>query len=1101
MSRSPGFIRKHLDLKTLITIGVTCIMGTVIFFSIINQREHSRERMMSYGQDMKSLTYAGIKHPMAVGDSPSIEKQLFDIEGELENTEVVICDFNQRIVFATHADYIGRNVSFVTDNQETLDALSSLLEHSIQPKTGYFEEKADGQNFLTTLHIITNDKECHHCHGETREVLGALLVRQSTNATYATIATLQNRTLIICLIGIAALIAFISFLLARMVTKPVTELAAKAKQLAQGDLSVSVPVTSDDSIGVLSNSFNYMVLSIKDQIEYANSLKEAIADPLITVDTNMVVTFINQACASITGYSKQETVGKLTCRDIFRSEICRNDICDTTCPLKKCLVSGERVAGIRTTIINKQGREIPIITSASAQKDAHGNITGAVEIFRDISIVLEAERLVYIKKIAEKEEEERKHLESLAENLLGILSQVSNGNLKVRAAGTNGHDVMDKIAQHINSTLDNLEKLYHKIASFSKEMELEVARRTMMLRSKTLLLERANKELQELDRLKSSFLANMSHELRTPMNSILGYTDLLLDRVDGEINDEQEKSLLKVENNAKHLLELINDILDMSKIESGKMELDINKTELKDFMEYLAVFFQPAIQAKNLYLKFDFAEDTPPVYIDKDKVRQIFNNLLSNAIKFTTLGGIIVHVKPSTLVGAAETTPLFVEICIEDTGIGIQPDDMEKLFDKFTQINVSACRQYEGTGLGLSIARGLVVLHRGVIWAESEFGKGSRFYFTLPAQKKILERTEEPIIEQEMAETLAEYFDKPVDIFLKNPIYGGQPVKCWEFQHCGQSSCPAYGNKELRCWLIAGIHCKGVKVAKFPEKAAFCKGCDIIENLVIEECKFQDPKTLLEGIGQAAPEQEAVMEKTIMAIDDNPEVIELIRKNIGTEYTVVGLLSGQGAVETAKKIKPLAITLDIMMPERNGWLVLQDLKRNPDTQDIPVIILSIVDEKQTGFSLGAAEYLVKPINKKILLHKLKNIEKLTHIKNILIVDSEHDTCELLESVLLAEGYQVRTAATSGDAMQAIKASAPDLLVLNLIMPDAHGFDLIEFVKSRKEIKSTPLVLITNQDLSEEDMNALNGQIQVTLNKGILSEQNLLEELKKTIKKM
>ncbi|MFH1215574.1 MAG: response regulator [Pseudomonadota bacterium] len=1097
MKSSPGFIRKHLDLKTLITIGVTFIMGGIIFFSIVNQREHSRERMMSYGQDMKSLAYAGIKHPMAVGDSPSIEKQLFDIEGELENTEVVICDFNQRIVFATHVNYIGKDVSFVTDNKETLVALTSLLEESIQPKTGYFEEKGDGQNFLTTLHIITNETECHHCHGDTRQVLGALLVRQSTNATYATIATLQNRTLIICIIGIATLIAFISFLLARLVTKPVTELAAKAKQLALGDLSVSVPVTSDDSIGVLSNSFNYMVLSIKDQIEYANSLKEAIADPLITVDTDMVVTFINEACASITGFSKQETVGKLTCRDIFRSEICRNDICDSTCPLKKCLVSGERVTGIRTTIINKRGLTIPIITSASAQKDAHGNITGAVEIFRDISLVLEAERLVYIKKIAEKEEEERKHLESLAENLLSILSQVSSGNLKVRAICSNDHDVMDKIAQHINSTLDNLEKLYHKIATFSKEMELEVARRTMMLRSKTLLLERANKELQELDRLKSSFLANMSHELRTPMNSILGYTDLLLDRVDGEINEEQEKSLQKVENNAKHLLELINDILDMSKIESGKMELDINKTDLKDFMEYLAVFFQPALQAKNLYLKFNFVDNPPPVYIDKDKVRQIFNNLLSNALKFTSHGGITVHVKPSTLTGATGQLPLFVEICVEDTGIGIQPEDMEKLFDKFTQINVSASRQYEGTGLGLSIARGLVVLHRGVIWAESEFGKGSRFYFTLPAQEKILEKNEEPIIEQEMAEALAQYFDKPVDVFLKNPIYGGQRVKCWEFQHCGQSSCPAYGNKELRCWLIAGIHCKGVKVVKFPEKATFCKGCDIIENLVIEECKLQDTRTLLEDTEQPA----AVHEKTVMAIDDNPEVIELIRKNIGSDYTVVGLLSGQGAVETARKIKPIAITLDIMMPERNGWMVLQDLKRHPETQDIPVIILSIVDEKQTGFSLGAAEYLVKPINKKILLHKLKNIEKLTSIKNILIVDNEHDTCELLKTVLMAEEYQVRTAVTSNDAMKAIEASPPDLIVLNLIMPDAHGFDLIEFVKSRKEIKSTPLILITNKDLSEEDMIELNGQIQATLNKGILSEQNLLEELKKTIKKI
>ncbi|MCB2183322.1 MAG: PAS domain-containing protein [Desulfobulbaceae bacterium] len=843
MRGQPGFIRRNLDLKTLITIGVTIIMGGVIFLSIVNQREHSRERMMSYGQDIKSLAYAGIKHPMAVGDSPSIEKQLFDIEGELKNTEVVICDFNKTIIFATHEDYIGEDISVVTENKETLDALKGVLEDSDQPQTGYFEEKEGGQNFLTTLHVIENEQECHHCHGTTRKILGVLLVRQSTDATYATIATLRNRTIIICIIGIGALISFISFLLARMVTRPVTELASKAKELAKGDLSVSVPVTSDDSIGVLSNSFNYMVLSIKDQIEYANSLKDAIADPLIIVDTDMVVTFINEACEKITGYSKEETEGKLTCRQIFRSEICRNDICDDTCPLKKCLVSGAPVAAIRTTIIDKTDKTIPIITSASALKDSHGNITGVVEIFRDISIVLEAERLLYIQKIAEKEEEERKQLEDMAQNLLDILSQVSEGNLNVRAKSYGTNKVMDKIAQHINRTLDNLEKMYEKIASFSKEMELEVARRTMMLRSKTLLLERANKELQEVDRLKSSFLANMSHELRTPMNSILGYTDLLLDRIDGEINEEQEKSLQKVENNAKHLLELINDILDMSKIESGKVELDIRETELPKFLQYLAVFFEPAIQAKSLFLEFDFEADLPTVYIDKDKVRQIFNNILSNAIKFTNEGGITIHVKTASQVAFHEES-LFVEICVEDSGIGIHEEDIDKLFDKFARIHDTSGQQYEGTGLGLSIARGLTVLHRGVIWAESEYGKGSKFYFTLPAQQDVFKKSEESMVEYPMAQELAEYFDKPVELFMKNPVYAGERVRCWEYQHCGQSSCPAYGNKELRCWLIPGVHCKGVKVANFPEKLKFCKGCDIIENLVIEKCNFKGSSTL-----------------------------------------------------------------------------------------------------------------------------------------------------------------------------------------------------------------------------------------------------------------
>ncbi|MCJ7602661.1 MAG: response regulator, partial [Desulfobulbaceae bacterium] len=1038
------------------------------------------------------------KHPMSVGDSPSIEKQLLDIGDELENTEIVICDFNQRIIFATNKDRIGADVSTFTRNRATLVALKNLLETAVPPRISYFEEEKDGANYLVTIHSIYNDDECHHCHGNTRKVLGGLLTRQSTDTTYLAIATLRNHTIIISLIGIGLLITIIYFLLARLVTKPITDLAVKAEELAKGNFPVSAPVKSSDSIGILAGSFNSMVKSIKDKIEYANSLKEAIADPLVIVDTNMVVTFINGACARLTGYSKQETEGKLTCRDIFKSDICRDEICDTTCPIEKCLASGEPLEDIRIIIANKEGALIPVMASASALKDAHGNITGAVQIFRDISDVLEAERLRYIQSISEREEEQRKYLELRAENLLAILKQASDGNLKARAECHDSNEVMDKIAYHANQMLDNLEKTYEKISTLSKGLEQEVAHRTAMLRERTLRLERALREVRELDRLKSAFLANMSHELRTPMNSIIGYTQLLLDRVDGEINKEQKKSLIKVENNAKHLLQLINDILDMSKIESGKIELDIQETDFTNMRDTISTFFQPALGAKGLYLHFDFADDLPAVFIDKEKVKQIFINLVGNAVKFTDHGGITIHAKPSTLGISLGEDPLFVEICVEDTGIGITKDDMAKLFDKFTQINVSASRPYEGTGLGLSIARGLVVLHKGVIWVESDFGKGSRFYFTLPAQKKVMEKTTEPIIELAMAEKLAEYFQKPIDLFLKEPYHIGKPVKCWEYAHCGQTSCPAYGSTERRCWLICGVHCKGAKVAKCPEKIEFCKKCEIIENLVVGE--FAPQKMKDEDLeGKTA---DRGIKKTILVIDDNPEVIELIRKNIGEDYNVIGHYTGEGAVEKAREIKPAVITLDIMMPEKDGWEVLQELKKDPVVQDIPVIILSIVDEKKIGFSLGATEYMVKPIDKKMLLHKLKNLEKLTSIKNILIVDNEPGSLNTLGRVLNEGGYNITIASNNTGAIQAIHESTPDLLVLNLmIKPDENGSDVIEYIKTDESARNVPLILITDSDLSEEDIKELDGRIRATFNKAVLAEDDLLETLKNTIKKM
>ncbi len=733
------------------------------------------------------------------------------------------------------------------------------------------------------------------------------------------------------------------------------------------------------------------------------------------------------------------------------------------------------------------------MTSASALKDAHGKIIGAVEVCKDITTVLEAERLQYIKKTAEREEEQRKYLENRATALLDVLSQASEGNLKVRVEPSDQKGIMDKLDQYTNHMLDNLEKLYDKISSFSRELELEVAKRTMMLRERTLLLEKANRELRELDRLKSSFLANMSHELRTPMNSIIGYTDLLLDQVDGEINEEQEKSLWKVSNNSKHLLQLINDILDMSKIESGKIELSPRETDIKELIESTLTTFKPVLEEKQLTITYNFSDELPPVYVDDDKTRQILNNLLSNAVKFTDEGGLTIHVHPSVIGIRPGEAPLFMEICVEDTGIGIKDSDLDKLFDKFSQIDVSSIRPYEGTGLGLSIARGLVVLHKGVIWVESEFGKGTKMFFTLPANKELFEKPAKPVLEPLMAEKLAEYFDKSTETFLKEPTYGGKPIRCWEYTHCGQTSCPAYGSREHRCWLMPGTHCKGTVVAKCPEKAEFCKACEVIEQLILSE-NNRSMENLPDMLGQT--------NKTVLAIDDNAEVIELIKKNIDADYNVIGLLNSEEALTKALEIQPVAITLDIMMPGKNGWQVLQELKNNPKTQDIPVIIISIVDEKKIGFSLGAAEYIVKPVNKKILLDKLKNLEKLSNIRKVLIVDHDTSSRDLMYSVLRKAGCEVTTVSDSGEALVSVHAEKPDLIILNLIVADSDcEFDLIEQLKSNEKTKDVAFILITQKDLDTEEFERLNGCIQAILNNGLLTEADLLEELKEIIRKM
>jgi DNA topoisomerase VI subunit B len=215
-------------------------------------------------------------------------------------------------------------------------------------------------------------------------------------------------------------------------------------------------------------------------------------------------------------------------------------------------------------------------------------------------------------------------------------------------------------------------------------------------------------------------------------------------------------------------------------------------------------------------------------------IRQVLVNLLSNAVRFTQKGGINVTCQQSNRGISSGKKPIFAEICVEDTGVGIKEEDLGSVFDKFVQVDLTTVRQHEGTGLGLSIARALVALHKGMIWATSEYGKGSKFCFTVPLCKAMLEKPEDPIIEPRMAEALADYYGRPLETFLKKPKYAGKPIRCWHYVRCGQPSCPAYGSKENRCWLVLGTHCVGMKIASYPEKVDFCKGCELIEKIILE---------------------------------------------------------------------------------------------------------------------------------------------------------------------------------------------------------------------------------------------------------------------------
>jgi signal transduction histidine kinase/CheY-like chemotaxis protein len=893
-----GLLKKRVANKILVAMAATIvlIMGAEIIVRIyFGTRDRIELINMSVGE-LASSTYAGMKHPMAVGDAQAISEQMADIRETARGVEVFICDFEQEIIYSTHQEKLRTRLADSIGNASALQAMGGLLESGIGPES-FFEDQSSGHRCFVYLYPILNQEECHHCHGRSRKVLGGMAIRMGVERALETVAAQRNRTILLTLIGVFLVVLVTYLIVNRWIRHPVEEIAEQARRFAEGDMTVAVSPRTEDEIGVLGGTFNAMV--------------------------------------------------------------------------------------------------------------------GAV-------------------------------------------------------------------------------------SSARKTLEEEIARKSALLseRSRLItLLEKANRELRQMDQLKSTFLANMSHELRTPMNSIIGYTDLLIDGVDGPVNADQATSLKKIASNSRYLLQLINDILDISRIESGRMPLNPKEIDLKWLIESAIPTFEPLLKQKQLTLTYQVDSDVSTTYGDEDALRQVLMNLLSNAVKFTRQGGIAISGRISERGREPGGEPIFAEICVQDSGIGIKEEDLGSIFDKFVQVDLTTVRQHEGTGLGLSIARGLVALHKGMIWATSVYGEGSRFCFTVPLTKGILETPGEAVSEPRMAEALAEYFGVPPATFLREPRYAGRQIRCWHYVRCGQPSCPAYGSDESRCWLILGTHCAGLKIASYPEKVDFCKGCELIENIILKEDEEAVP---LQAITAAAP---GGSRRVVLAVDDNPEGIDIIRKYLGEAYTVVGLMSGADVVAQARATRPLAITLDILMPHKDGWQVLRELKENPDTQDIPVIIISIVEERRLAFSLGAAEYLVKPVPKEVLLRKLGRLEGKVPIGRVLIVDHEAETVRLIGTALKEALYEVMVSYNSADAIQTIRDFRPHLVVLSLTMPQVSGLDVIEYIKTNAEAGGIPLIVLAHRDFTAEEVQALDGRIQAILNKGLLKEQDLARGLQEAIVKL
>ncbi|MBX7152120.1 response regulator [bacterium] len=514
-------------------------------------------------------------------------------------------------------------------------------------------------------------------------------------------------------------------------------------------------------------------------------------------------------------------------------------------------------------------------------------------------------------------------------------------------------------------------------------------------------IDEIKKGVMEANRLKSEFLSNMSHELRTPLNSILALSSILLARMDGELTEEQDKQIKIIEKSGKNLLRLINDILDISKIEAGRMDLICSEYEMDAFLSGIEMTIRPMLREAGLEFTIEKEPDIDVHSTDENKLKQVLLNLLSNAIKFTPKGSIILKV------GRTKFHDV-LEFAVIDTGIGIDSSNFETIFDPFRQIDGSATRKYGGTGLGLAITKKLVELLGGRIWVESSVGQGSTFRFILPAQRRGAVQPSEKDIEAMVSEA----------------------------RHI-----PA-------------------------------------ETEAVEEPFMPDPQ-----------------KKKILVVEDDDEAIYIFKKYLeGDAFQVLVAKDGETGVQKAEQFVPDVITLDIMMPRKDGWEVLQALKKNPATKDIPIAIVSMLDNRKLGFSLGAADYIVKPISQDMFLKRLHKLSEERGLKKILIVDDDLSQAELVEEILESDDF-VSEVATSGEmAIQLARKKSYDLVILDLLMPQTDGFAVLKSLQNDQSTDKTPVLVLTGKLLTHEDQQKLSGERYHVFQKTMFSREKLLEEI-------
>jgi CheY-like chemotaxis protein/signal transduction histidine kinase/HAMP domain-containing protein len=769
------------------------------------------------------------------------------------------------------------------------------------------------------------------------------------------------------------IIIILALIISNSITKPIVAMFQVAKKIGEGDFSARNSIKSKDEVGSLALEYNNMANKIESTLK------------------------VQQGVVSIS----ETMIGKSTMKDFGTS-------------LLKLFMKITEANMSTFYLLNEGTMEYEHFTSIGANKEMLSSFS-AENAQGEIGYALSSKSIYHLKNIPEDTSFKFKTIAGMAhpkeiitipilvENaVVAIISLVSIQSFSPECASilkqswlsinTSYSNLISGertriLADYLSDTNQRLEAQAEELQEQSEELQNqteELQRTSDDLQAQNIELEVQRIQVEAANKMKSEFLSNMSHELRTPLNSIMALSRVLIMQANNKLNDEEKNYLEIVERNGKRLLSLINDILDLSKVEAGKMDINPSSISIKQTLQMVKENIQSLAEEKNISLNLTIDDNLPLIESDESRLHQVLTNIIGNAVKFTNSGSVDI---------TTQQRSTNIEIEVKDTGIGISKEMLPHIFEEFRQVDGSTSRSYEGTGLGLAIASKIIKVLGGTITVTSELGIGSCFVITVPI--------------------------------------------------------------------------------KWHEK-------------IQHEEKFALDVKLNHPLGE-----------TILVVDDDLNTVNNISEALNQAgYRTIGATSGKEALRLAEQYRPFAITLDIVMQEMDGWEVLQKLKSNQATKQIPVIVVSVTDEKSTGFALGAVGFIQKPIDKNELIAAIKEINKSTH--TVMIVDDNEQEIKQMSKIIEAEQMKPIWARNGKECLEIIEKHKPDVLILDLMMPDMDGFEVLEHLRNKNETFDLPVIIATAKDLTREEKNKLRGNVSSLLYKSEINHPKLIEELKKIL---